>query len=429
MKRFRDPFVRCVTAAPGVFALFLAAWLTVPLRAGESPPLAKAPFSAEQAREFQQRWAKHIGKERVYTNSIGMKMVLLPPGEFRQGASKDEINAIIREIQESKGGNEGAKRWSFDHIVPYEGPDRLVRLTKPYRISAHEVTVGQFRKFVEATGYKTDAEREEIDPKSDQTRRTWRKSIFNQTDDHPVLEVSWHDAMALCHWLGKKEGRIYRLPTEAEWDFAARAGSAGRWCFGNDRSKLDDYAWYNGWGSGNSGGKPQPVGTKKPNAFGLYDMHGNMWEYVSDFFEDIDFELRFSRLRPAVTIDPTGIKFGGRTALRGGSFDFPWFFQRSTARLGGAKRHQHIWHMGFRIVMVIGDDGPTGPVNTSLGRGRHPDTPPPGKLVKYKANPVLEIDSNGVDYRSSFSISRIDDVWYVWHAAKPPGIDRVVSVD
>jgi formylglycine-generating enzyme required for sulfatase activity len=194
--------------------------------AADSPPLAKAPFDAKQAKQFQQHWADHIGKPVVYTNSLGMKMVLLPSGEFRQGASNDEIDTITREIQESKGGNDRAKRWSFDHIVPYEGPDRLVRLTRPYRISAHEVTVGQFRKFVEATGYKTDAEREEIDPKSNQTRRTWRKSIFDQTDEHPVLEASWHDAVALCRWLSKKEGRTYRLPTEAEWDFAARAGSS-----------------------------------------------------------------------------------------------------------------------------------------------------------------------------------------------------------
>ncbi|MDP7018935.1 MAG: formylglycine-generating enzyme family protein [Pirellulaceae bacterium] len=355
--------------ATAVFFLTVASALT---GAAEPPPLAKAPFNAEQAKQFQQQWAEHIGKPLVYTNSIGMKMVLLPSGEFRQGASREELDSITRDIQQNKGGNPRSIQWSLDHIHPYEGPDRRVRLTRPYRIAAHEVTVGQFRKFVEATGYKTDAEREEIDPKSKEPRRTWRKSIFPQTDDHPVLEVSWHDAMALCHWLSKKEGRIYRLPTEAEWDFAARAGSTDRWCFGNDRSKLADYAWYNGWGSGNSGGKPQPVGKKSPNAFGLYDMHGNMWEYVSDFFADIDFKLRYSRQQPEVTIDPTGIKWGGRTALRGGSFDFPWFFQRSAARLGGARRYQHIWHMGFRIVMVIGDDSPTVPVDTSLGRGPRP---------------------------------------------------------
>ena len=113
------------------------------IRADETPPLAKAPFNAEQAKEFQHQWARDIAKPLVCTNSIGMKMVLLPPGEFRQGASKEELDTITREIQQSKGGNAGAKRWSLDHIHPYEGLEHLVRLTKPFRMSAHEVTVGQ----------------------------------------------------------------------------------------------------------------------------------------------------------------------------------------------------------------------------------------------------------------------------------------------
>jgi hypothetical protein len=247
--------------------------------------------------------------------------------------------------------------------------------------------------------------------------------------------------MALCHWLGKQEGRIYRLPTEAEWEFAARAGSAGRWCFGDDRRRLDEYAWYDG----NSGGRPHPVGTKKPNAFGLFDMHGNMFEYAADFFADTDFEQRFGP-KPPIAIDPTGILWGTRTCLRGGSFDTNAYFQRASSRLGGATRYQYIYHMGCRLVMVLGDNGPAEPVSISLAgrraRNANPAADRPARLVKHQSNPVLEIASDGAECRSSFSITRMDDVWYLFHAAKPAtgdsrhavrqepsGIERVASVD
>jgi len=261
-------------------------------------------------------------------------------------------------------------------------------------------------------------------------RRTWKDEpdFKNQQEDEPALNVSWNDAMTLCHWLGRKEGRRYRLPTEAEWEFAARAGSAGRWCFGDDRGRLGEYAWY----EGNSGGRPHAVGTKKPNAFGLFDMHGNMFEYAADFFADTDFEQRFGP-KPPIAVDPTGIPWGTRTCLRGGSFDTNSYFQRATSRLGGATRYQYIYHMGCRLVMVLGDDGPSEPVNISLagrrGRNAHPAAQPPKRLVKHESNPVLEIASDGAECRKSFSITRMDDVWYLWHAAKPPAIERVVSVD
>jgi formylglycine-generating enzyme required for sulfatase activity len=358
--------------------------------ADERPPSVKVPFDEQQARDVQRQWATHLADEVTVTNSLGMKMVLVPPGEFRQGASRQELDAIAREIEQDNSVAGGMKTWSIDHIVPNEGPDHAVRISKPYRIAAHELTLGQFRKFVEATGYQTDAEREEIDPASDRVRRTWKDEpdFKNQQEDEPALNVSWNDAMALCHWLGQKEGRRYRLPTEAEWEFAARAGSAGRWCFGDDRGQLGEYAWY----EGNSGGRPHAVGTKKPNAFGLFDMHGNMFEYAADFFADTDFEQRFGPKQP-IAVDPTGILWGTRTCLRGGSFDTNSYFQRATSRLGGATRYQYIYHMGCRIVMVLGDDSPSEPINISLaGRGArnaHLAAQPPVRLVKHGFSPLL----------------------------------------
>lgn len=96
-------------------------------------------------------------------------------------------------------------------------------------------------------------------------------------EERPVINVSYHDACNYATWLSKKTGKKFRLPTEEEWEFAARAGSQEDYCFGNDISKLGDYAWY----SKNSENKTHPVGQKLPNNFGLYDMHGNVWEWTA----------------------------------------------------------------------------------------------------------------------------------------------------
>src|SRR5262249_22191884 len=153
----------------------------------------------------------------------------------------------------------------------------------------HPVTRGQFRPFVEATGYQTEAETDwkgawgwdeahenwVQDPKF-----TWRRPGFDQKDDHPVVNVSWNDASAFCDWIAEKEGVHYRLPTEAEWEYACRAGSKTRYSFGDDDKSLGKYAWY----SANSGGKTHQVGAKRANDFRLYDMHGNVWEWCRDWY-------------------------------------------------------------------------------------------------------------------------------------------------
>ena len=256
--------------------------------AGGPPPRATAPFSAEQARAIQHRWAKHLGKPVVHTNSIGMKMVLIPPGEFTMGTTAAERERMLARFK----GNP-IFGWFKKNSVG-EVPVHRVRITRPFYLSATEVTVGQFREFVEATGYKTDVERPETlrgrkggfafvpeDPASKKwygwLRKpgyTWRNVGYRQLDDQPVFSVSWADAQAFCRWLGKKDGVTYRLPTEAEWEYACRAGSTTWWSFGNDAATFGDYGSH----EGNSNNRPQPVGTKKPNAWGLYDMQGNLFE-------------------------------------------------------------------------------------------------------------------------------------------------------
>ena len=130
--------------------------------------------------------------------------------------------------------------------------------------------------------------------------------------DAPVEMVSWDDAQEFCRKLSelaeeKEAGRRYRLPTEAEWEYACRAGSAEKYCYGDDESRLGDYAWYRK----NSDGKTHQVGQKKPNAWGLYDMHGNVWEWCADWYD-----REYYANSP--TDDPTGPSEGSFRVFRGG---------------------------------------------------------------------------------------------------------------
>ena len=239
------------------------------------PSLAVIPFNADEAKEHQNAWAKHLGVDPEITNSIGMKLRLIPPGGFKMG------------------------------------PDYVVRLTRPYRLGIHEVTVGQFRAFVKETGHKTEAETNGKggfaigaggleDPLPSYN---WKNADFSPAEDHPVVFVSWEDAAKFCDWLSSKERKNYRLPTEAEWEWACRAGSKGKYHFGDNPNDLDAYAWH----LGNSGRKSHPVGRKKPNAWGLFDMHGNAAEFCYDWLG----------LYPSGTrVDPFGAATGTVRVLR-----------------------------------------------------------------------------------------------------------------
>ena len=184
-----------------------------------------------------------------------------------------------------------------------------MRITKPFYLGVYEVTVGQFGKFVSDTGYKTDAERNKdfegawgfnaATGEFEQSKGySWRQVGFPQGDDHPVVNVSHNDAVAFCAWLSRKEGQPYRLPTEAEWEYACRAGTTTRYYHGDDpeglsevgnvadgtaKSKFSDWDWTI---AGRDGYVfTAPVGKYKANGFGLYDMHGNVWEWCADWYE------------------------------------------------------------------------------------------------------------------------------------------------
>ncbi len=238
--------------------------------------------------------------EKTYTSkATGMKFVRVKAGTFTMGSTPEQIKAVNEEI----------KKAGFSYTADDEGPTRQVTLTKDYFLGECEVTRGQFRKFVEAEGYKTEAEADGKggygwdtakktwvqDPKY-----TWRDPGFVQTDEHPVVEVSWNDAVAFCEWLSRKEGKTYRLPTEAEWEYACRAGSRGRFHFGDDDEELAKYGnvadasfraatgMTYGIQADDRFGFTAPVRQFKPNPWGLYDMHGNAWEWCQDYYGPYD---------------------------------------------------------------------------------------------------------------------------------------------
>ena len=217
-------------------------------------------------------------------------------------------------------------------------------------MGTYHVTRGQFRQFVKDSGYKTDAEKGE-EPGAfgwnPEKRRfefnkeySWRNAGFEQTDEHPVVNVSWNDAVAFCKWLSKKEGKTYRLPTEAEWEYACRAGTTTRYYSGDDpetlakvgnvadataKAKFPDWKWTIKASDGYV--FTAPVGQFKPNAFGLYDMHGNAWQWCADWYGD-----EYYAKSPAD--DPTGPDAGDVRVLRGGSWAHRPLFTRSAIASG-----------------------------------------------------------------------------------------------
>jgi formylglycine-generating enzyme required for sulfatase activity len=293
-----------------------------------APASASAPFSAATARKHQEQWSHYLHEDRIQSNSVGISMVLIPPGNFLMGSTEAQQHLTLQQTTEEDG-------W-WTRFLPSETPQHRVFITRPYRISTHPITVAQFRVFVDETGYQTVAE---TDGKGgigrtdgvafQKTDWTWRHPSFEVDEDHPVTQVTWKDAVAFCEWLAKREGTPYHLPSEAQWEFACRAGSETIWCFGDDVSQLRDYAWHLQEG----GYSTKPVGRKAPNGFGLFDMHGHVWEWCADHWE-VDFYRQSPIEDPLCQSGPTRTLRSGsfsdnpgtsRSAMRGGyPIDYRW---------------------------------------------------------------------------------------------------------
>ena len=251
------------------------------------------------------------GSPSLITNSLGMNFTLIKAGEFQMGSPETDKDA-----------------------EDDEKPQHRVRITRPFYLGVHEVTRGQFRRFVDDSGYQTEAEKDgkggrgwnEAANKFEQNPRyTWREAGFEQTDLHPVVNVSWNDAVAFAEWLGKKEGKTYRLPTEAEWEYACRAGTTTRYFCGDDPEGLaevgniadatarEKYPDWNAIAARDGFVYTSPVGRYRPNAWGLHDMHGNVWEWCWDWYGK-DF-YKASRVD-----DPAGPLEAAGRVIRGGGW-------------------------------------------------------------------------------------------------------------
>ena len=334
------------------------------------PALLVAPFTRDLARTAQDAWAKSLRIEREGKNSIGQTLVVIPPGEFDMG-NEDTVDELLKLFPYAK------KEWFDDAVNRHR-----VRITQPYLMSKHECTIGQFRRFVSDTGYKTDAEKDgkggygwadgtfNQDPKF-----TWKQAGFDPvpTDDHPVVNVSWNDAVAFCNWLSQKEnkspyyridgdnvtilgGSGYRLPTEAEWEYAGRAGTSTRVHSGNDPDSLatvgnvadgtakEKFSNWNAISAKDGYVFTAPVGKFADNNFGLKDMHGNVWEWCWDVYGEKYYET-------SQRDDPAGPLQGSIRVIRGGG----WSNNASICRSANRSRNSPGYRndlLGFRVAVV-----------------------------------------------------------------------------
>jgi formylglycine-generating enzyme required for sulfatase activity len=248
-------------------------------------------------------FAEHLQAQppKEITNSVGMKLVLIPKGTFMMGSPESE---------------EGRQKEETQHEVT---------ISKDYYLGVYEVTQAQYEKVMgKNPSYFQGAK------------------VGNENADLPVDNVSWDDTVEFCKRLSdlpeeKKAGRLYRLPTEAEWEYACRAGSKTAYAFDDEEGLLPEYGWF----ERNSSDRTHTVGLLGPNAWGLYDMHGNVWECCSDRYGDYP--------KGAVS-DPSGPKVGSSRVYRGGSWYDVAASCRSALRFRIAPVVRY-YFLGFRLAL------------------------------------------------------------------------------
>jgi serine/threonine protein kinase/formylglycine-generating enzyme required for sulfatase activity len=298
--------------------------------AGQKPSFAKAPFDAQQAAALQAAWAQQIGVPVERTNGIGMKFCLIPPGDFSMGSMQEELAQLVQELQQT-GASEFNK-----FSAKSSSPRHRVRLTDAFYLGQFEVTVGQFRQFA-------DSPQNTFKPAA-AARFTWRQfATAADAERQPVVGVSWDEADAFCRWLSEREKVICRLPSEAEWEYACRAGSETLWSFGNEIKDLEANAIVGQMGTAS----PACVGLKHPNPFGLYDMHGNADEWCLDWHNH-SFYGRSPLLNPLMVDPPTDA--GSGRVSRGGSWNAEAWWSRSATRTYDFPSTP-VHPKGFRVVI------------------------------------------------------------------------------
>jgi eukaryotic-like serine/threonine-protein kinase len=269
----------------------------------DAPPPATAPFDTAQAKGHQEAWAHYLGVPIEMRNSVRMRLRLIPPGEFTMGSADDEH------------GHEAN-----------EGPQHRVHITRPYFIGVCEVTTEQYEAVMGEAPWTDKGEGE-----------------ISKRGDCPATFVSWNDANDFCKKLSSLEDCEYRLLTEAEWEYACRAGSVTAWSCGDSPEMLSDHAWLAENSKAIGKTCPLPVGQKRSNAWGLHDMHGNVWERCQDWFD---------QYRESSEYNPVGPSEGSVRVVRGGGWDTAAQFTRSADR-HGSPPHDTSLALGFRVAFTL----------------------------------------------------------------------------
>jgi len=302
--------------------------------------------------------------ETIPGSDLTFKLVPIPGGKFTMGSPK------------------GEEKRSED-----EGPERQVEIA-PFWMGQYEVTWDEYDQFAfqldikrkkaqgvdlakqPATEKASDAVTRPTPPYADETFGFGRKG-------QPVICVTHHSAIEYCRWLSAKTGKDYRLPTEAEWEYACRAGTKTAYSFGDDAEKLGDYAWYV-----ENAEKPQPIGKKKPNPWGLYDIHGNVSEWCLDHYAADTYSTMKGPLKGPVVL-PTAKEYP--YVARGGNWDSDADRLRSAARLASnpewsvqdPQRPQSIWwhtdatFVGFRVVRPLAEQDDLKGVKSLVVKGKN----------------------------------------------------------
>lgn len=272
-------------------------------------------LSGENGRTVVQQYTEHVPSRTG--EEVSFEMVFIPGGTFQIG---------------SQAGEAGRR--------DDEGPQQVVRLD-PFYLATTEVTLKLFLAFYRETNrpqqdvwYSAGDGGAKVDAVTGPTP-VYGDLTMGRGEKNPATGMTWQNAVVFCQWLSRKTGRQYRLPTEAEWEYACRGGTKTIFGFGNDSARLPDFAWYRG--SSRSG--THPVGQKQPNRWGLYDLQGNVSEWVYDFYSP---EAYSDLAKESENVNPTGPKSGKVHVARGGSY-------RSTAeelRCAARDYEQEWWRSG-----------------------------------------------------------------------------------
>ena len=281
-----------------VWLLLVSLLLVCGMIRGAEKPQPDVKAATGKAVAAQKECSQRLRLPVEITNSIGMQLKLIPAGEFMMGSQEF-------------------------------GPQHKVRITKPFYLGVYEVTQAEYERVMKGNP-------------SWFSKGGWGPYRLSgkDTSSYPVEMVSWDYAVEFCKRLSAREGKTYRLPTEAEWEYACRAGTTTRFGFGDDPASLGEYAWYRD----NSDWITHSVGEKKPNAWGVHDVHGNVWEWCADWY-DGDY------YKDAPTDDPSGPVTGSGRVFRGGCWRSVAGHCRAAGRYGCVPQGR-IDILGFRVAAV-----------------------------------------------------------------------------